>query len=292
MEKRNNKGFEVIEEISVKPKNAKKSKAPLVALLLVGAAIVCCLSYVGIVLFRHFTAEQSYGEIEEIAFGDNTNADGDASAGDGNGKSTVVVTPEAAKQSPVDLAALQKINSDVYAWLRIPGTYIDYPIAQSNVDDNYYLHRSIYKRYLFAGMIYTQSSNQKDFNDPVTVVYGHNMRSTTMFSSLHYFEDPDFFKKHDVFYIYTADRVLTYHIVSAYKYDNRHIMNAFDFRDSEVLGEYQSFVLDPVSTIRNVREGVSLNAESKLVVLSTCMSNDKSSRFLVNGVLVSDVPIE
>ena len=82
------------------------------------------------------------------------------------------------------LPALQEINSDVYAWIRIPGTYVDYPVAQSKVDDNYYLHRSIYKKYLFAGMIYTQSCNSLDFNDPVTVVYGHNMRSTTMFTSL------------------------------------------------------------------------------------------------------------
>ena len=162
----------------------------------------------------------------------------------------------------------------------------------SKVDDNYYLHRSIYKKYLFAGMIYTQSCNSLDFNDPVTVVYGHNMRSTTMFTSLHYFEDPEFFDTHDVFYIYTADRVLTYHIVSAYKYDNRHIMNAFNFSDPEVLEDYQEYVLNPVSTLRNVREGVTLDENSKLVVLSTCMSNDKSSRFLVNGVLVSDVPIE
>ncbi len=280
------KGYEIIQEGSSKKKN-KKSKAPLIAILLVVAAILCCLGYIGVVLFQHFSAEQAYGEVDKIALSD-TEQDAD---GIGGGEK-VEIAPEAVAQSPIDLPALQEINSDVYAWIRIPGTYVDYPIAQSTVDDNYYLHRSIYKRYLFAGMIYTQSCNSKDFSDPVTLIYGHNMRSTTMFSSLHYFEDADFFNEHDVFYIYTADRVLTYHIVSAYKYDNRHIMNAFDFSKDDVLEEYQSYVLNPVSTLRQVREGVALNLQSKLVVLSTCMSNDKSSRFLVNGVLVSDVPIE
>lgn len=281
MENSSNKGYGVIKENQ--PEKKKKSKSSLVAVLLLVAAILCCLGYIGVLVFQHFTAQQSYGEIEDIAM----------ITPQSNEQATKVDSGDTAVgKSPIDLPALQEINSDVYAWIRIPGTYVDYPVAQSKVDDNYYLHRSIYKKYLFAGMIYTQSCNALDFSDPVTVVYGHNMRSTTMFTSLHYFEDPEFFDTHDVFYIYTADRVLTYHIVSAYKYDNRHIMNAFDFSDPEVLADYQEYVLNPVSTLRNVRKGVTLDENSKLVVLSTCMSNDKSSRFLVNGVLVSDVPIE
>lgn len=281
MENSSNKGYGVIKENQ--PEKKKKSKSSLVAVLLLVAAILCCLGYIGVLVFQHFTAQQSYGEIEDIAM----------ITPQSNEQATKVDSGDTAVgKSPIDLPALQEINSDVYAWIRIPGTYVDYPVAQSKVDDNYYLHRSIYKKYLFAGMIYTQSCNALDFSDPVTVVYGHNMRSTTMFTSLHYFEDPEFFDTHDVFYIYTADRVLTYHIVSVYKYDNRHIMNAFDFSDPEVLADYQEYVLNPVSTLRNVRKGVTLDENSKLVVLSTCMSNDKSSRFLVNGVLVSDVPIE
>lgn len=291
-----NKGYSVIpdEDVTISyksnsPQKAKKgSKSTIIAIVLVIMAILCCLGYIGLVLFQYFTAEQSYGEINEIAL---------------NGNNSDIVVPQdgevvkddnsaALGQSPIDLPALQEINSDVYAWIRIPGTYVDYPVAQSVIEDNYYLHRSIYKNYLFAGMIYSQSCNKRDFSDPVTVIYGHNMRNGTMFSSLHYFEKPDFFEEHEVFYIYTVDRVLTYHIVSAYKYDNRHIMNAFDFNDPEVLDNYHEFVLDPVSTLRNVRKGVILNRESKLVVLSTCTGNDKGSRYLVTGVLVNDVPIE
>ena len=267
-----NKGYSSAQEV---PKKKKKSKAAMLIMIIAVLIIAGCLGYIGYMLLQDHSAKVSYGEIAELASGDSDS--GSSSAG--------VVS------SPVDLESLREINTDVYAWIRIPGTHVDYPIAQSRIDDNYYLHRSIYKRYLFAGMIYTQSCNRLDFSDPVTVIYGHNMRSTTMFSTLHYFEDPDFFNEHDVFYIYTLDRVLTYQIVSAYKYDNRHIMNSFDFSNPEVLQSYQRYVLDPLSTLRNVRDGAVLDEESKLVVLSTCMSNDKSSRYLVNGVLINDVPI-
>ena len=252
----------------------KNNKASFIIVLLALLIILASLGYIGYTLMQDISAKNSYGEIAEIASGTVSDNQGDTSS-----------------TSPVDLESLREINSDVYAWIRVPGTHVDYPIAQSTVHDNYYLHRSIYKRYLFAGMIYTQSCNSREFTDPVTVIYGHNMRSTTMFTTLHYFEDANFFNKHDTFYIYTTDRVLTYKIVSAYKYDNRHIMNSFDFSNPEVLRSYQDYVLNPVTTLSNVRSGVTLDKDSKLVVLSTCMSNDKNSRFLVNGVLVNDVPI-
>ena len=44
---------------------------------------------------------------------------------------------------PVDFTALQKRNPDVYAWITIPGTQIDYPILQSQQDDTYYLTHTI-----------------------------------------------------------------------------------------------------------------------------------------------------
>ncbi|MBQ3499735.1 MAG: class B sortase [Clostridia bacterium] len=252
----------------------KKSKLSVLLMLLALIIVIGCAIYVGSMFLQEQSAKASYGEVAEIASG---------SSGQQN--------DGASQSSPVDLKSLREINSDVYAWIRIPGTHVDYPIAQSTVNDNYYLHRSIYKKYLFAGMIYTQSCNSLDFSDPVTVVYGHNMRSTTMFTTLHYFEDPDFFAKHDTFYIYTTDRMLTYKIVSAYKYDSRHIMNSFNFANPEELRSFQQHTLDPLTTMRNVRSGITLDADSKLVVLSTCMSNDKNSRYLVNGVLISDVPI-
>ena len=109
----------------------------------------------------------------------------------------------------------------------------------------------------------------------------------TMFATLHNFEDEDFFKENDTFYIYTPGHILTYKIVSAYRYDDRHIMNSFDFSNPAVVREYFDYVMHPTMIPQNVREGVTLKDDDRLVVLSTCME-DNSYRYLVNGVLVSD----
>ena len=193
--------------------------------------------------------------------------------------------------NPVDFDAQKEINEDIYAWIYVKDTDINYPILQSREDDLYYLRRGLDKNYDISGVIFTQLHNKRDFSDPVTLVYGHNMTGydVPMFATLHNFEDEEFFNSHDTFYIYIPGHILTYEIVSAYKYDNRHIMNFFNFDDEEVRADYFDSVLHPTMIPMMVRAGATLDVDDKLVVLSTCMP-DNTFRYLVNGVLVKDEP--
>ena len=95
----------------------------------------------------------------------------------------------------VDFKELMKINPDIYAWIYIPNTNVDYPVAQSGPDndDSFYLSHNVYKNYQFSGTIYSEKKNSRDFMDPVTVLYGHNMLNGSMFATLHNFNDKEFF---------------------------------------------------------------------------------------------------
>lgn len=191
-------------------------------------------------------------------------------------------------ENPIDFAPLQQRNSEVYAWIVVPNTKINYPIVQNEQTD-FYLRRSLDKEYLFAGCIYTNKVNSKDFSDPVTVIYGHNMRDDTMFCMLHRFESKKFFDENKYFYIYTPDRKLTYEIVSALKYDNRRITTAYDFSDPEQIESYHYSILNPKFDLFNSRN-IELTLDTKLVTLSTCVANRPNYRYLVNGVLINDEP--
>lgn len=194
-------------------------------------------------------------------------------------------------EDPTHLEDYIKINSDIYSWIYIPNTNINYPVAQSRMDDNFYLEHDIYKNYSFPGTIYSQLCNGRGYNDRVTVLYGHNMLDGSMFADLHKFEDARFFNDNPYFYVYTEDRKLTYEIVSAYDYDDRHIMNSFDFRDDEVFQRWIDEAKNPRSLSSNVRDSAELDLNSKLLVLSTCQNYD-SGRFLVQGVLIRDEKTE
>ena len=185
--------------------------------------------------------------------------------------------------------SLMAKNDEVYAWIVVPNTQINYPVLQSNSEDNFYLSHDINKRYSFPGAIYSQSCNSKDFTDRVTLLYGHNMANGSMFAGLHKYEDKTFFDENPYFYIYTPGHKLTYEVASALIYDDRHIMNSFDFTDDDVYQKFIDSLLSPHSVNANVREGTSVTINDKIVILSTC-PNSGQGRYLVQGVLVSDEP--
>ena len=87
---------------------------------------------------------------------------------------------------PIDFAGLQAQNPDVYAWIQVPGDRSRLsPILQSPDDNGYYLDHDINKTEAAAGAIFTENYNTKTFEDPNTVIYGHDMKNGSMFQSLH-----------------------------------------------------------------------------------------------------------
>lgn len=252
-------------------KDNKKSNSIRIVLIIVFAIIfVCCCVYIGFYLYNSSRAQTEYTTTSTSA---------------------QTTTQGALADNPVDFESLQAQNDEIYAWIKIDDTDVDYPIVQSKNDDNFYLnHSAMDKSWLASGAIYTQGCNSIDFSDPITLVYGHNGYKETMFTTLHKFEDADFFNSHEYFYIYLPGRKLTYQVVSAFKYDDRHIMNSFNFADANDLKTFQDTVTNPTSALKNVRTDLDteINENSKIVVLSTCITNQKSNRYLVCGVLVKD----
>lgn len=191
-------------------------------------------------------------------------------------------------ENPINFAELKEINADVCAWIKVPDTRIDYPILQaSNGDDSYYLSHNMYKKYEKVGSIYIESLNANTFTDPNTLIYGHNTVNGTMFRDLHNFRDKKYFDERDTIYIYTPRHILTYTIFACHRYDNRHIMKSFDFKDKNVFAEYLKSCINPKSVIANTRP-VEISVEDRIITLSTCIDSAHNYRLLLQGVLISD----
>ncbi len=188
---------------------------------------------------------------------------------------------------PIDFASLQARNPDVYAWITVPGTNIDYPILQSDGDNSYYLDHTLDGESSPEGSIFTENYNSKDFEDPNTVIYGHNMKNGSMFQNLHNYQDREFFNNNRDVTIYTPDAIRHYKIFAAYLYDNRHILASFDFSDPWVYKQY----LDQIFSIRDMNSCIDtdtkVGVEDKIITLSTCYGTQHDVRYLVQAVLVS-----
>lgn len=187
---------------------------------------------------------------------------------------------------PIDFDTLTAKYPDVYAWIQIPGTRVDYPIVQREGDNGYYLNHAIDGKQKSEGAIYTEDYNGKDFEDANTIIYGHNMKNGSMFKGLHRYKDKKYFSEHSELFIYQKGRVLRYKIFAAYVYDSRHLMLSFDFEDDNVFRAYLDSVLTRKDMSSNIDSSLELTPEDRIITLSTC-NNNKAQRYLVQAVLLS-----
>lgn len=191
---------------------------------------------------------------------------------------------------PVDFAALQAVNPDIYAWVRIEGTDIDFPVLQSPTDDSYYLTHNSDGEYSSAGSVFSEYEyNSTDFTDPVTILYGHRMKSGAIFGNLQLEVTEDtFWDSEPVIEIYLPDKLLKYQIFAAVPYDRAHILYYHDFADEET---YNSF-FNNIMSINNIEarfhEEYAPVYGDKVLMLSTCLIGDSYYRFIVMGTLVYD----
>ena len=185
----------------------------------------------------------------------------------------------------LDFTSLKmEVNPDIYAWIYIPDSSIDYPILRHPEDNSYYLNYNIDGTKGLPGCIYTEDYNTTDFTDNNTVVYGHNMKNGTMFAGLHNYEDTEFFQMHPYIFIYTPEEVFVYRVFGAYEFSNIHLLAGYETKTEEGFGEYLEEVKEVRSMNSNFDRVEEITEKDRILTLSTCASNKPDRRYLVQGV--------
>lgn len=245
-------------------------------LIVIGIILIIVGLIIGVLGLRGCSAEENAGEVYEdlkVEFDMEPLVD-------------VPQLEEGEVEVPIDFESLTAQYPDVYAWITVPGTQIDYPILRHPSDNSYYLNHTIDGRQRVEGAIFTENYNSKDFSDPNTLIYGHNMKNGSMFKGLHKYRDKQFFSENSEVIIYQEGRILTYKIFAAYVYDSRHILLSFDFNDENVYRSYLNSILTKRDMSSNIDTTIEVTPEDKIITLSTCTGNDKQ-RYLVQAVLLS-----
>ena len=185
--------------------------------------------------------------------------------------------------SPIDFKTLQAENPDIYAWLRIPNTEFDFPILQREGDDSFYLTHDSDGNENSIGAIFTESDyNGTDFEDPLTVVYGHQMHSGTMFGKLQAtYSNPENLSTCGEIDVYLPDKELHYQVFAAVPYDNRHILYNYDSTDPRRVTAFLNSVYAVREIGANFSSDVTVSDSDKILVLSTCLEGNSHKRYLV-----------
>ena len=167
-----------------------------------------------------------------------------------------------------DHNALHTQNKDYIGWLQIDGTDINLPVVQGK-DNSYYLKHTFSKKYSSYGCPFLDTRTPP--GSDCLVIHGHNMgyNRTEVFSSLVYFEDPQYAQEHSVLRflqpdgegdLYTLFAVLNVDIKDP---ASNYIISSFETEDDRLqfLSKLQSESLYPSDDIPS---------SGQILILSTC----------------------
>lgn len=199
--------------------------------------------------------------------------------------------------------AMNRINPDYIAWLKIDGTPVDYPIlldpgeieandayhgTESAGETYYYLYRNLYKDYEFEGTLFMDYRNMLNSNDDEQsenlVIHGHDMLNETMFGSFRrYRNELGFYERCSFIELESKYDRQDYVIFAYLPTKGEYVENGFNYWDMEELDTKEQFDAY-VKTCRGgayLDTGIDVQYGDRLITMSTCFNNQADMRFIV-----------
>ena len=174
-------------------------------------------------------------------------------------------------------------NSDLFGWICIEGTQINYPVMHTPDDPEYYLRRAFDGKKSTSGVPFLDGSCYKGCGN--YIVYGHRMKNGTMFAAITDYADEEFWREHPIIYFDTLDEAGEYEVLAAfyakaYRADDKNVFrfyNYTDLTDEAVFDEYLACVYDAAL----YDTGITAQYGDQILTLTTCSYHTTDGRFVV-----------
>ncbi len=282
-------------EEDLKKKNSKRARGYRIAGILCVLAAIVCLAYF---LYADYLEEQSAAEMKRLQ--DMQNMTGHYIEEEAFSEEPVDAPqmtpaddePEEKKpaKTPDLLPEYKKIyaeNKDLVGWLEIEGTNINYPVLQSDTEEEsqFYLTHSFARKKDKNGSLFMDYRNDFLDRDTNIIIYGHNMKSGAMFGSLKQYLDKSYLEKHKKVQFDTIYEHGTYEVIGAFlsevSYQDEYTFRYYNFLNAKNESEFEAFRVN-VMQLDALKTGA-LDAKygDQLLTLSTCSSYTDEGRMFI-----------
>ena len=178
---------------------------------------------------------------------------------------------------------------DMFGWIRISHTNVDYPVVQWT-DNEHFLRRNVHGFQSNSGAIYADFRNDRNMDNNLhTILYGHNMQNGTKFSSIVNFDRSREAFDEGLIELITPDGIYIFEVFSVHKVCPRYRYRDTWFPDDET---FVAFLYHMKSLSRFEKEGIVFTPESRIITLSTCTNTWRNPRLAVHGVLIERLRFE
>jgi len=183
------------------------------------------------------------------------------------------------EEDSLSFEELISLNSEVFGWLSVYGTKIDYPLVQADNNEKY-INTNAKGEYSLSGSIFLDYRNKKDFTDFNSILYGHHMDQSAMFGDIGKFMEYDYFSSRRYGNLYVNGRnygveFFAFLEVNAYNSE----IYAPRIEDDEAKQAYLNRLLALSTNKRDIGIGI----RDRIVLLSTCTSDITNGRQLLAG---------
>lgn len=179
----------------------------------------------------------------------------------------------------VNFEVLKQKNSDIVGWIYLENSPINFPVVQGK-DNDYYLRRLIDGTYNSAGTIFMDYRNDKNMNDWNTIIYGHNMKNSTMFGTLLNYKEQSYYDEHKIMYYITENKKYEVELIAGYTESSDNII--YNISNNEYMKDK---ILEFAKNKSTFKSNVEINAEDKILTLSTCSYDFDEARYILMGIL-------
>lgn len=170
-------------------------------------------------------------------------------------------------------------NQDMFGWIHIEDTNIDYPVMKSEE----YLYKDFNGNYSLSGTPFIDKNFK--LGNTIGIIHGHNMKNGTMFNNLLNYQDETFFKQHNNIKLYTKDNEKIYEVYAIIE---------LNITNEEDLKFYSKINIENDKDFKNYIEKIDEKAilksknipkdNSNIIALSTCDNNNEKNRIVVIGL--------
>ena len=183
----------------------------------------------------------------------------------------------------VDFDALTAINSDIIGWIYCEESVINYPVVHAP-DGEFYLERDIRLEHDACGTIFSDPSNNKGFGDANTIVYGHHMQNMSMFATLKYWLEQEYYDEHPVMWLLTPEGDYRVDLFSGYETSAFSDTYRVFYGPKEEFGVYLRSAAAQSAFTPNKQ--IELDEQERYVLLSTCAYSFNYARTVLHGKLI------
>ena len=254
-----------------------KRKNLNVIIFIVIIVIMAIIGIVALVLNNIFNSNSLEKPGEELGY--------DIFVGDEN--MPVTTSEDEGRNLVEELSKVNVTYKDAKAWLKVPGTTIDYPIFQGTDNTRYYREDRDGVTQDWGETFMDYRCDVSKLSELMTniIIYGHNTETDNRFTPLLNYKREEFFNNHKYIELATADGLKKYEIFTVYSVE----ASKFYYIDTEFesLSEYDDFIASLAKKSR-YDTGVEVSSSDSILTLSTCDYSIKDGRFVVQARLIKN----